>query len=111
MFTVILSAVFLLYNRLRFGTRKNTAIYKTLSVTIPEDLDYSDVFEDIFAAFTSEHELERVKTTNMGSLFRLTYQITLRDPKREKEMIDQIRSRNGNLEITVSKQETMAAEL
>ena len=111
LFTVILSAVFLLYNRLRFGTRKNMAIYKTLSVTIPEDLDYSDVFEDIFAAFTSEHELERVKTTNMGSLFRLTYQITLRDPKKEKEMIDQIRSRNGNLEITVSRQETMAAEL
>ncbi len=111
LFTVILCAVFVLYNRLRFGTRKDTAIYKTLSVTIPEDLDYSDVFEDIFAAYTSEHELERVKTTNMGSLFRLTYQITLRDPKKEKEMIDQFRCRNGNLEITVSRQETTAAEL
>ncbi len=111
LFTLILSAVFMLYNRLRFGTRKNSSIYKTLSVTIPEDLDYSDVFEDIFAAYTSEHELERVKTTNMGSLFRLTYQITLRDPKKEKEMIDQLRCRNGNLEITVSKQETTTAAL
>lgn len=111
LFMVILSAVFVLYNRLRFGTRKNAEIYKTLSVTIPEDLDYSDMFEDIFAAYTSEHELERVKTTNMGSLFRLTYQITLRDPKKEKEMIDQFRCRNGNLEITVSRQETAAAEL
>lgn len=111
LFTVILSAVFLLYNRLRFGTQKNSAVYKTLSVTIPEDLDYSDVFEDIFNAYTSEHELERVKTTNMGSMFRLTYQITLCDPKKEKEMIDKLRCRNGNLEITVSKQETTAAEL
>lgn len=111
LFTVILSVVFLLYNRLRFGTKRNAAIYKTLSVTIPEDLDYSDMFEDIFTTYTSEHELEKVKTTNMGSLFRLTYQITLRDPKKEKEMIDQIRCRNGNLEITVSKQETAAAEL
>lgn len=111
LFTVILSAVFLLYNRLRFGTKRNASIYKKLSVTIPEDLDYSDVFEDIFAAYTSEHELERVKTTNMGSLFRLTYQITLSDPKKEKEMIDKIRCRNGNLEITVYKQETTAAEL
>ncbi len=111
LFTVILSAVFLLYNRLRFGTKRNAAIYKTLSVTIPEDLDYSDMFEDIFTDYTSEYELEKVKTTNMGSMFRLTYQITLRDPKKEKEMIDKIRCRNGNLEITVSKQETAAAEL
>ncbi len=111
LFTVILSAVFLLYSRLDFGTKKNHAIFRTLSVTIPEDLDYSAVFDDIFETYTADHELERVKTTNMGSLFRLTYQITLRDPRKEKEMIDQIRCRNGNLEITVSKQETVAAEL
>ncbi len=111
LFPVILSGVFLLYNRLQFGTRRNAAMYKTLSVTIPEDLDYSDVFEDIFSEYTSEHDLEKVKTTNMGSMFRLTYLITLRDPKKEKEMIDKLRCRNGNLEITVSRQETGAAEL
>ncbi len=111
LFTVILSAVFLLYNRLGFGTKKGAEIYKTLSVTIPEDLNYSEVFEDIFATYTTEHELERVKTANMGSLFRLTYRITLRDPQKEKEMIDKIRCRNGNLEIAVCRQETTAAEL
>ena len=111
LFTLILSAVFLLYNRLKFGIKRGAELYKMLSITIPEDLDYSDVFEDIFDTYTVEHELERVKTTNMGSMFRLTYQITLRDPKKEKEMIDKIRCRNGNLEITVSKQENSVAEL
>ncbi len=111
LFTLILSAVFLLYNRLKFGIKRSAELYKMLSITIPEDLDYSDVFEDIFDTYTVEHELERVKTTNMGSMFRLTYQITLRDPKKEKEMIDKIRCRNGNLEITVSKQENSVAEL
>lgn len=52
-----------------------------------------------------------VKTTNMGSLFRLTYHVTLRDIEKEKEMIDALRCRNGNLEISVSRQETIAAEL
>lgn len=111
LFTLILSAVFVLYSRLDFGARKREAKYRMLSITIPEDLDYSEVFDDIFAAYTAECELERVKTTNMGSMFRLTYRITLKDPKTEKEMIDQLRCRNGNLEITVSKQETVAAEL
>ncbi len=111
LFTVIMCAVFLLYSRLELGTKRNAAVYKTLHITIPEDLDYSEVFDDIFDAYTTTHELERVKTTNMGSLFRLTYSITLRDAAREKEMIDQLRSRNGNLEITVSRQETTVAEL
>ncbi|MCD7724028.1 MAG: DUF4956 domain-containing protein [Clostridiales bacterium] len=111
LFTVIMCAIFILYNRLDLGTKKNTATYKTFNITIPEDLDYSDVFEDIFEEYTFSHDLDRVKTTNMGSLFRLTYNVSLRDASREKEMIDKLRCRNGNLEITVSKQETNAAEL
>lgn len=111
LFTVIMCAAFVIYNALDLGTKKNEAKYKTLSVTIPEDLDYSDVFDDIFSEYTTDCELERVKTTNMGSMFRLTYNISLRDPKKEKEMIDKIRCRNGNLEVAVSKQETPAAEL
>ena len=111
LFTVILCGMCMLYNRLDFGTKKNAALYKTLHITIPEDLDYSDVFDDIFKEYTAEHELVRVKTTNMGSMFRLTYAITLRDAALEKEFIDKIRCRNGNLEITVSKQETATAEL
>jgi hypothetical protein len=69
------------------------------------------VFEDILAEYTSAHELVRVKTTNMGSLFKLTYDLTMRDAGKEKEMIDKLRCRNGNLEITVSKQETAEAGL
>lgn len=111
LFTVVMCAMFLLYNRLDFGTKKNADAYKTFSITIPEDLDYSGVFDDIFAEYTVSHDLARVKSTNMGSMFKLTYNVVLRDASREKEMIDKIRCRNGNLEITVSKQETTVTEL
>ena len=111
LFTAIMCGMFVLYNRLDFGTQKNAALYKTMTVTIPEDLDYSDVFDDIFSEYTTRSDLVRVKTTDMGSLFKLTYNIALRYPKREKEMLDKIRCRNGNLEIAVSSQETIAAEL
>ena len=86
-------------------------VNKTIKITIPEDLDYSGAFDDIFAEYTKKNELIKVKTTNMGSMFRLTYNVTLRDSNKEKEMIDRIRERNGNLEIMVSKQENRTAEL
>lgn len=111
LFTVIMCAVFMLYNRLDFGAKKNAQAYKTLTITIPEELDYAGVFDEIFAQYTVSYELMTVKTTNMGSLFRLTYHIVLRDPAGEKEMIDKLRCRNGNLEIIVSRQETASAEL
>ena len=101
----------LIYNHLDFGSKKNMASYKTLNITIPEDLDYTGVFEDILATYTTSCELIRVKTTNMGSMFRLTYNLTLKDVTLEKEMIDKLRCRNGNLEISVSKQETTIPEL
>ena len=93
------------------GNAKSEAVNKTIKITIPEDLDYSGVFDDIFAEYTHTHDLVRVKTTNMGSMFELTYNIGLSDAAHEKEMIDNIRCRNGNLEITVSKQETVGTEL
>lgn len=111
LFTAIMCAILVLYNCFDFGVKRNSEKYKTMRITISEDLDYSAVFDDIFSEFTSSHELEQVKTTNMGSLYRLTYNISLKDPNREKEMIDKIRCRNGNLEISVSKQENSAAEL
>ena len=94
-----------------FGAKKNAATFKTFTITIPEDLDYSGVFDDIFAELTRSHDLIRVKTTNMGSMFKLTYNVELRDAAKEKEMIDKMRCRNGNLEIAVSKQETVGTEL
>ena len=111
LFTLVMCAVFVLYNCLDFGAKKNAAIFKTFTITIPEDLDYSCVFDDIFAEFTRSYDLVRVKTTNMGSMFKLTYNVELTDTTREKEMIDKIRCRNGNLEIAVSKQETVGTEL
>ncbi len=111
LFAIILCAVSMLYNRLDFGARKNSAVYKTLHITIPEDLDYTNVFEELFPQYVSSWELTNVKTTNMGSLFRLTYDITLKSPGVEKELIDKLRCRNGNLEISVSKQETMTTGL
>ena len=111
LFTLVMCAVFVLYNCLDFGTKKNAATFKTFTITIPEDLDYSGVFDDIFAEYTRSHDLVRVKTTNMGSMFKLTYNVEIRDAAKEKEMIDKMRCRNGNLEIAVSKQETVGTEL
>ncbi|MBQ3050140.1 MAG: DUF4956 domain-containing protein [Oscillospiraceae bacterium] len=111
LFTLIMCLMFLLYNRLDLGAKKNSESFKTLTITIPEDLDYTGIFDDIFSEFTLSHDLIRVKTTNMGSMFKLTYNVLLRDITREKEMIDKLRCRNGNLEIAVSKQETVNSEL
>ena len=108
---VLLGGVSLLYHRLDFGAGKKQDRYKTMHITIPEDLDYSGVFDKILQKYTTECELVQVKTTNMGSLFRLTYNLTLRSGDQEKEMSDKLRCRNGNLEITVSKQETIIGEL
>lgn len=108
---IMLGGVSVLYHLVNFGSGKKSACYKTLHITIPEDLDYTGVFDDLLQRYTNRCELSQVKTTNMGSLLRLTYQFTLRDPKLEKEFIDQLRCRNGNLEITVSRQETASCEL
>ena len=110
-FTAVMCLAFVIYSSLDFGSSRNADRYKTIRVMIPEDLDYSGVFEDIFSEYTSSCELVQVKTTNMGSMFRLTYDIVLKDPAREKELIDKIRCRNGNLEINVSRQATIATEL
>ena len=88
LFTAVMCIMFVLYNRLDFGTKKNAATFKTFTITIPEDLDYSGIFDDIFSEFTISHDLVRVKSTNMGSMFKLTYNVMLRDVTREKEMID-----------------------
>lgn len=111
LFTLILCVAFLLFQALDFGQKKRSALYKTLSITIPEDLNYTEVFEDILSEYTRSNELVNVKTTNMGSMFRLTYDVILKDASREKEMIDNLRCRNGNLEINVSKQSSISMEL
>lgn len=110
LFAVILGAVTMLYNKTRLGENK-PSLDKTLRITIPEDLDYTGVFDDLLEKYTEKYEVVQVKSTNMGSLFKLTYQMTLKDAAKEKEFLDALRCRNGNLEITLSKQETNAYEL
>lgn len=109
LFSLLMGAALMLCTRFSFGIHRG--LHRTMHLTIPEDLDYTGVFDDIFEEYTTKHELTQVKTTNMGSLFRLTYDMTLRRPDCEKEMIDKLRCRNGNLEISVSAQETAVAEL
>ena len=111
LFTVIMCVMFLFYSFIASEAEKSEFLNKTIKITIPEDLDYSGIFDEIFVEYTKKHELIHVKTINMGSMFRLTYAVTLRDPSLEKQMIDKIRERNGNLEIMVSKQEKETMEL
>lgn len=111
LFTVLLSAVFMLYNRLAEDKPGAAAKYKIFKITVPEDLDYTGVFEEVFAAFDARAELIGVKTIHMGSLFRLTFSVKLGDARREKELIDALRVRNGNLEIGVSRDVPAGTEL
>lgn len=111
LFTLVLSGIMLLYNRFDFGSKNNEANYKVLHITVPEDLDYTGVFDEVLDKYTSSHELVQVKTTNMGSLFRLTYNLTVNSAEAEKELIDKLRCRNGNLEISISRRETVNCEL
>lgn len=73
---------------------------KILKITIPEDLEFKDIFDDIFKNYLTNYKLVNVKTTNMGSLFKLTYHVTLKENMDEKSLIDELRVKNGNLEIS-----------
>lgn len=84
---------------------------KDLRITIPESLDYYHVFDDIFEKYLKRAELVRVKTTNMGSLYELEYAVTEADEEKEKEMIDAIRVRNGNLNIVCGRRDRGAEAL
>lgn len=109
MFVVLISGANYLLSLSKFGEANPNE--RMLTVTIPEDLDYIDVFDDLIAKYTNECELISVKTSNMGSLFKLKYEVILKDIKQEKNFIDEIRCRNGNLEIAVAKKYNSGNEL
>ena len=94
-FAIIVEAVWFILVQTNFGEKNEKE--KELRITIPESLDYTSVFDDIFARYLTRCELVQVKTTNMGSLFKLEYRIVFREEGEEKNMIDQLRCRNGNL--------------
>ena len=108
-FTVILGIISMLYTMSNVGDTKNTE--RTMRITIPENLDYTNVFDDLFEKYTKECQLMHVKTASMGSLFKLTYDVRLKNLEEEKNFIDELRCRNGNLEITMARQSTIAGEL
>lgn len=95
----VLAAVVTCILLLLQGRQEADADARDIRVTIPENLDYNDLFSDLFAEYTTASKLLRVKTVNMGSLYRLHYRVTLKDAGKEKELLDAMRCRNGNLEI------------
>ena len=106
-FFVIIAAVLLLLTKLDFGTRRTDE--RLLKITIPENLDYDGLFDDLFDTYTTAYTLERVKTANMGTLYELQYRVTLRDAQVPKAFLDALRCRNGNLNITCSREQTCEA--
>jgi len=98
--TILISLSIVLFSKINlFDLNPNT---KMLKIVIPENLDYTNMFDDIFDNYVKEYKLEKVKMTNMGSLFELSYRITLKKEINEKEFIDELRIKNGNLKIILS---------
>lgn len=105
-FTAVAGAAIVLYAVSPLARGSARPRERTLRVTVPEDLEYHDAFGDLFERYTTSHELVQVKTTNMGSLFQLQYELRLKDRRLEKRFIDELRARNGNLQIVCGRLET-----
>lgn len=98
LFTLLVSLVMLFLSRLSFGEK---TMYE-LHITVPETLQFAGAFDDLFARYTKSYKLTKTRTTNMGSLYKLSYDVALKDPGASKSFIDELRCRNGNLEILLS---------
>lgn len=103
-FTLITSLALIILQKSSFGMKKNNE--KSLKVTIPENLDYTNIFDDIFDKYTNNIDLNKIKTTNMGSMFEVSYNISLKNNINEKDFIDEIRTRNGNLTVNLGRVST-----
>lgn len=111
LFALILGAATMAYTVFSLRPHSGGPVCRTLHITVPEDLDYIGVFEPVLDEYTRQYSLTQVKTTNMGSLFKLTYDVTMKDAALEKKFIDQLRLRNGNLEIALGHQDNAVATL
>ncbi|TBL70717.1 DUF4956 domain-containing protein [Paenibacillus thalictri] len=100
LFTVLLCVLMFVLKAVKFGVSKETT--KTLKVTIPENLGYEEAFDEIFKKFNVDYELRKVRTTELGSLYELVYAIKLSPGTNQKELLDAVRTRNGNLDITLT---------
>lgn len=99
-FTLIIVVLTVFYTFVGLGTTKSAE--RELKITIPENIDFTNLFDDVFKEYTSFNELVKVRTVNMGSLFQLVYRVRLRDVNKTKEFLDTLRCRNGNLDISCS---------
>ena len=106
-FFLIVTLFFLLLTLVGFGGEHGAQ--RDLRITIPENMDYEGVFDDLFAKYTTSHSLERVRTTNMGTLYAIRYTVVLKDEKQLKAFIDELRARNGNLTIVCGRVSTESA--
>lgn len=100
--TVVGCILIIFLNKIELFDKKRNE--KTLKIIIPENLDYEEVFDDIFKKYTTRITLEKTKTTNMGSMFELTYNVNFKDNINEKEFVDEIRTRNSNLKVSISRE-------
>ena len=101
-FAIVLAIVTTAYDRLGFLEVRDGGLEKVLKVTVPEDLDYEGMFDDLFAKYTSKSKLTSIKTSNLGSLNKLHYNVTMKKAGTDKSFIDELRCRNGNLEISLA---------
>jgi hypothetical protein len=109
LFLLVVGGMSLLLPALKFGCGpQNTRILK---ITIPENLDYDGLFDATFAEYVASSELDMVRTTNMGSLYELTYRVQLKGPAVSKAFIDALRALNGNLHISIGREHTENLEL
>lgn len=109
LFTLVLCVSMFLLTVLNFGEQPKSE--RVLRITIPESLNYDEVLDEVLEKYTDNYELEQVKTLSLGSLFRLDYNVTLKKGTSIKQMIDELRTRNGNLEIVCSKASVNREEL
>ena len=109
LFLLIMGTAMIFLSAIGFGISKRTE--RELKITIPEGLDYDGIFDDLFRKYTSRAELERVRTTNMGSLYELSYLVELKEDGISKAFLDELRCRNGNLNITCGRVSTVRDEL
>ena len=100
-FAALVAGLYILLTSVNLFNNKRFNNEKMLKITIPESLEYSDVFNETFSHYLKHNELMEVKTTGMGSLFKLSYKIELKDKREEKAFIDELRTKNGNLEISI----------
>ena len=100
-FAIVVAALYLIISNVNIFNKKRFAEDKLLKITIPESLEYYELFDDTFSRYLKNNELLEVKTTGMGSMFKLSYRIALKDIKEEKDFIDELRVKNGNLEIAI----------